>query len=290
MVRILDDGFRETGHQHDHLGQLRAMSHDRATIANRLILAGTRDSPRISALFAPSFPNLAFVHAVLQRKIPGRVWLEQTGDRLRSCLITTDSPFCFIGGEMTHESIDEALTLLRARPPITLVCPRELDIDARAAAYGFAVSERVQFSTTTTEAGRAALEVPKPYRVARIDAELFPKILWRPMVLGIFGSRESYLEHHYGFCVVLDGQIVAEAHGIVAGGLVEFGSFTHSEHRRRGLTNIATGQLIAHAKAVGHRAIATCAAEKVESVGLITKAGLLRNFHYRVLTLAAERQ
>jgi hypothetical protein len=245
------------------------------------------DYARLSTLFEPSFPNLAFVSAVLERKIPGQAWAEWDGRSPRSCLVTTGSPFCFIGGAASRRLLEGALPLLAAKTSITLVCPAALELAGIAAAHGFAVTERFQYGHARPSDGeRVSFEIPEPYRLARIDAKLFQEVNWREMVSGIYGSPEVYLEHHYGFCLLHDGRLVAEAHGVVGGGLVEFGAFTRGEHRRRGLSMTVIAQVIRHGARLGHRAVASFIAGKRESQAIVDGFGLRRELAYQVLTLS----
>jgi hypothetical protein len=252
-----------------------------------LCLLEAEDHPRVATLFAPSFPNLAFVHAVLEGKIPGQVFAQWEGGRARSCLIATGSPFCFIAGEMPPRLLEEALVFLKARPPITLVCAAALEVEAQASLHGFVATERLQFGgLTPADAQRQSIEVPEPYELVRIDAGLFAQVNWKEMVHGIFGSERAYLTHHFGFGLLHEGQLVAEAHGVVGGGWVEYGLFTHPEHRRGGLTTVVTRQLMKHGGQLGLWTVATCVAGKSESVRAATRAGLRQERGYRAFTLS----
>jgi hypothetical protein len=104
------------------------------TGATTLCLLEPEDHPRVAPLFAPSFPNLAFVHAVLEGRIPGQVFASWEDGRARACLIATGSPFCFLAGELPPRLLDEALAFLAARPPITLVCAATPEVESRASA------------------------------------------------------------------------------------------------------------------------------------------------------------
>lgn len=252
-----------------------------------LIPIQPQDHLRLSALFDAAYPNLAFVRAVLAGELPGQAWAQWEGTRPRACLITTGSPFCFIAGPMSSSLFAQALALLANKPSVMLVCAAAPDFAALAGQHGLRAAERVQFVAGPTELDPSELVVPAPYRLARIDAELFPHLLWSDMVLGIYGSAEFYLRHHHGFCLLHEGRIVAEAHGVVGGGLVEIGLFTHPEHRRRGLTTIVARRLIDHGARLGQRSVATCMQGKVESERALAAAGYVRAFDYHVLTRTA---
>jgi len=181
------------------------------TGAAALRLLEAEDHPRVAPLFAPSFPNLAFVHAVLEGRIPGQVFAGWEGRRARACLIATGSPFCFIAGEMPPLLLEEALGFLASRPPITLVCSAALEDEARASRHGFAATERLHFGGMTPEEARSQrVEVPEPYELTGIDARLFAQVNWKEMVHGIFGSAQAYVTHHFGFGLLHEGRLDGE--------------------------------------------------------------------------------
>ncbi|MFL5357429.1 GNAT family N-acetyltransferase [Archangium sp.] len=257
------------------------------TGATALCPLEAEDAPRVAPLFAPSFPNLAFVHAVLEGHIPGQAFASWEGGRARACLIATGAPFCFLAGELSPRFLEEALAFLASRPPITLVCSAPQEVEARASAHGFVAAERLQFGGMTPQDARSqSVEVPEPYELVRIDDGLFAQVNWKEMVHGIFGSERAYLTHHFGFGLLYEGRLVAEAHGVVGGGLVECGLFTQPEHRRRGLTTVVTRQLMKHAGQLGLRPVATFFAGKLESARAATQAGLRQEHGYRVFTLS----
>ncbi|HYO54544.1 GNAT family N-acetyltransferase [Archangium sp.] len=176
---------------------------------------------------------------------------------------------------------------LKSRPPITLVCSAALEVEARASLHGFVATERLHFGgVTPADAQRQSIEVPESHELVGIDAGLFAQVNWKEMVYGIFGSAQDYLTHHFGFGLLHEGRLVAEAHGVVGGGLVEYGISTHPEYRRRGLTKVVTRQLMKHGGQLGLWTVATCAAGKVESVRAITQSGLRQEHSYRVFTLS----
>lgn len=244
-----------------------------------------KEHGRVAALFPPSFPNLAFVQAVLEEKIPGQVWAAWEGERPVTTVISTGSPFCFVAGATPPRRFEAALALLPERPCLTIVGPVSPEAEAMAVAHGFVVTERVQYGLARpADVEGLQIEVPAAYRLARVDADLFQRTLWKEMTYGIFGSVESYLKHHYGFCLLEDDRPVSESHGIVAGGLVELGAFTSPAHRGLGLAVACCRQAVQFGVTLGYRPVSTQFTSKVESQRLSEAAGLRREFTYRVLT------
>ncbi|QXJ21232.1 GNAT family N-acetyltransferase [Actinomadura graeca] len=231
----------------------------------------------LAPLFGPSYPNLAFVHAALEGRIPARAWARHEGDEVSACLIATRSHFCFAAGDLTTDLMDGIYALLRDRPPVTLVYPADQGV---APAAGFGKAERIQFSRA--EPGGAAPAPPEGFELVRIDERLFEKLNWRDMVLSIFGSAEGYVKHGYGFCLVQDGRVAAEGHGVVGGGLVELGGFTHPHYRRRNLYAAMSAQIIGYGAEHGLRPVLSCLAGNAASVAVARRIGLTRDFRYEV--------
>ncbi|MFI0405627.1 GNAT family N-acetyltransferase [Actinomadura sp. 3N508] len=237
----------------------------------------------IASLFGPSYPNLAFVHAAFEKKIPAKIWAQHEGDDASACLITTRSRFCFVAGAITSELMDEVCALVRGRPPITLIYPAGHDVGLRR---GFRKAERVQFSrhhdsNGTERAPRAEFDLH------RVDARLFEKLNWRDMVLSIFGSAANYLRNGYGFCLARDGHVAAEGHGVVGGGLVELGGFTHPKYRHRNLYTAMSAQVIGYGAELGLRPVLSCQADNGASVAVAKRIGLTEDFRYEVALLGS---
>ncbi|MFI0480949.1 GNAT family N-acetyltransferase [Actinomadura sp. 9N215] len=232
----------------------------------------------LASLFGPSYPNLAFVHAAVEGKIPAKAWAQHEGDGVSACLITTRSRFCFVAGTITSDLMDEIYALVRGRPPITLIHPAGSDVVPRS---GFGKSERVQFSRHHDADGTRCAP-PEEFDLLRVDARLFEKLNWRDMVLSIFGSAANYLKNGYGFCLARDGHVVAEGHGVVGGGLVELGGFTHPKYRHRNLYTAMSAQVIGYGAELGLRPVLSCQADNEASVAVAKRIGLTEDFRYEV--------
>ena len=234
-------------------------------------------------MFRPSYANLAFVHAVLERKIPGRVWAQSDDRGIAVGLVATEAPFCFAAGAVTPALLEQMRGLLAHRPPIKLVHPPGLD--SAAPRLGFVAAERIQFGSGPGGPELRALQAPPGFELAAVDGELFPRLNWRETVLAIFGSAENYLRHGFGVCVLHDGQLVAEAHAVVGGGLAEFGAHTRADYQRRGLSTLVMRAAGRQAAELGLRSVTTFDAGKAESAALSRSIGLHYEFHYPISQL-----
>ncbi|MEW2579445.1 GNAT family N-acetyltransferase [Streptomyces syringium] len=250
-----------------------------------LVELAKEDYARVEPLFGPQYPNLAFVHGVLDEKLPGRVWVHEENGVPVACLIATLSPFCFAAGTLTRAFFDQARILLGGRGTVQIVHPAEPGIGELAAGSGFTPALRRQFSQP--RAGWSAPEpaLPDGFELVRIDAALFDR-LDSPMARSIFGSGADYAEHAIGFALRKDGRIVADAHGVVGGGLSELGTFAHPDYRGLGLPSFLLAEVARWSAKNGLRVVITCAEDKHASIAMAHRLGLTEDFLYPVAELA----
>ncbi|RLV10159.1 hypothetical protein CTZ27_02710 [Streptomyces griseocarneus] len=247
----------------------------------RLVEVAAADLPRLASLFDPDYPNLAFVHAVIDGAIPGRAWARFQGDAPVTCLVATTAPFCMAAGAMSPAFFTEARTLLTGHGEVQLIHPPGADTEAWAQQAGFTAGQRMHFTHARSGFVAAPPVVPDGYALVRIDAETFSG-LESPMARSIFGTGAHYVAHAVGFALVKDGQVAADAHGVLGGGLNELGANTHPDHRRKGLASVALAAVSHWGNEQGLRSIVTCHADKAPSIALARKLGLTEEFSYPI--------
>ncbi|MGV4925984.1 GNAT family N-acetyltransferase [Streptomyces sp. BHT-5-2] len=247
----------------------------------QLVEVAAADLPRLVSLFDPDHPNLAFVHAVIDGAIPGRAWAHFHNDAPVSCLVATTAPFCIAGGAMTPAFFTEAKTLLAGHGEVQLVYPPGPGTGAWAKQAGFTAGRRLHFTRTHFGFIAPMPAVPDDYAVVRIDAETFSG-LDSPMARSIFGTSAQYAQHTAGFALVKDGQVAADAHGVIGGGLIELGVHTHPDHRRKGLALMALALVSRWGTEQGLRSVITCHADKTPSISMARKLGLTEELSYPI--------
>ncbi|MET9432568.1 GNAT family N-acetyltransferase [Streptomyces sp. NPDC006551] len=236
-------------------------------------------------LFSASYPNLAFVHAVLDEAIPGRVWALFDRGEQAACLIATESPFCFAAGALSRSFFTEASGLLAGRGGVQLVLPPVPGVGDMAERAGFAVGQRRQFSRPDGQWEPPAVAVPDGFELVRIDAETFAG-LESPMARDIFGTPGQYAEHSVGFGLRRQGRIVADAHGVIGGGLIELGTHTDPAYRGLGLTHPVMAAASQWGAARGLKTVTSCNADKRASIAISRKLGLVEDFIYQTAEIA----
>ncbi|MYT32328.1 MULTISPECIES: GNAT family N-acetyltransferase [unclassified Streptomyces] len=247
----------------------------------QLVEVAAADLPRLVPLFDPDHPNLAFVHAVVDGAIPGRAWAHFQNDVPVSCLVATTAPFCLAAGAMTPAFFTQAKALLAGHGEVQLVYPPGPGTGAWAKQAGFAAGRRVHFTRTHFAFIAPAPAVPDGYALVRIDGETFSR-LDSPMARSIFGTRAQYAEKAVGFALVKDGQVAADGHGVIGGGLIELGANTHPDHRRKGLAFVVLAAVSRWGSGQGLRSVITCHAGKTPSIALARKLGLTEELSYPI--------
>ncbi|MFI5808236.1 GNAT family N-acetyltransferase [Streptomyces sp. NPDC051561] len=244
----------------------------------------TSDYARAKQLFPASYPNLAFVHAVLDEGIPGQVWTQTDREEPEACLIATQAPFCFAAGALSKTFFTEAAALLAGHGGVQLVLPPGAGTEELARQAGFTAGQRRQFSRPDQGWRRPAVTVPDAYELVRIDAETFAG-LESPMARGIFGTPDQYARHSVGFGLRSQGRIVADAHGVVGGGLIEAGVFVDPGHRGRGLAHQVLAAVCDWGADNGLKPMTSCHADKQASIALSHGLGLVEDFRYATAEL-----
>ncbi|WP_164737936.1 GNAT family N-acetyltransferase [Streptomyces luteoverticillatus] len=247
----------------------------------RLVEVATADLPRLVSLFDTDYPNLAFVHAVIDGAIPGRAWAHFRNGAPVTCLVATTAPFCLAAGAMTPAFFAEAKVLLAGHGDVQLVHPPGPETSAWAKQAGFTAGRRLHFTHAHSDFIAPSPAVPDGYELVRIDTETFSG-LDSPMARSIFGTSAQYAEHAVGFALVKDGRVAADAHGVIGGGLIELGIHTHPDHRRKGLAFVVLAAASRWGGEQGLRSVMTCHADKAPSIALARKLGLTEEFSYSI--------
>lgn len=136
---------------------------------------GPAGYPAIGSLSGDSLPNRAFLCAVLEGSIPGRVWAHYRAGMPEFGPVATESPFCFVAGTPAVELLDQALYLLRGRSGVRLVHEPVAFVYYWLVTRGMAVTRRRHFSGV--DAPRQ-VKAPTGIRPEPIDKELYGRINW----------------------------------------------------------------------------------------------------------------
>ncbi|MFD6825495.1 GNAT family N-acetyltransferase [Streptomyces sp. NPDC060085] len=237
---------------------------------------------KVESLIGDEYPNLAFVFGVLEGKLPGRVYVRNGDADVRTALVVTDSPFCFLLGSASEDMQHEVLNLLRVRRGAKLIYPKGVPVCDELSGRHFEKVTRCHFTLPNPRSALPEIETPSGYSLHRIDSKNFDKLNWKDAVLGIFGSSQRYLEQGYGFCLLHDGQVVSETHGVVGSKYVELGIHTHPDYRGRGLPLSIMTEAARMGHEIGLRTIVSCDRETTGTISIARRLGMRFDYSYDV--------
>ncbi len=238
----------------------------------------------LRAFFGESPPNAPMLDACLDRRAPGRAFVDDFRAPT-ACVVAMNYSFVFLGGRPAAGFIERALLRLRRDQPLQVVWPDGRP--PRAPAPDRAV-DRIEFRERLDPAGsrlrEASARMPEGGSIARIDAHTIERCIWRDEVASAAGSVAEFLAHGIGFCLVLAGRIVAEAYSCFWGmDRVEVAVVTHAEHRGRGYAGVVCARLIEACEAIGFKSYWSCDAANGASVRLARRLGFTNPREYRLL-------
>ncbi|MGW1837414.1 GNAT family N-acetyltransferase [Streptomyces sp. NPDC002067] len=200
-------------------------------------------------------------------------------------MIATASPFCFAAGTLSPDFFRTAYDLLQGDGAVQLIHPPEPGADARAVDAGFTPARRLQWGQPSSPNWIAPpVEFPDGYELAAVDGATFDR-LDSPMARSIFGSGADYAAHGIGFALHRDGQIAADAHGVIGGDLIELGFHTHPDHRGRGLATALAAHVSRWGTERGLRSVMTFSEHKQASKAIARRLGLTEEFSYPTVEL-----
>lgn len=222
-------------------------------------------------LFDKDYPNLAFVYGIVDRILPGKIWVDNEG-MPNVCLIMSNVPYCFIAGNLNKEIFEEFYNVLKEKELVKLVCEsNQIDFSQ----YGFMLIPRLQYRYKLQEAN--IYENTSNYSLEEINSqETLNKCTWGAFIAAIYGNASNYLNSSMGFILwdPVKKQVASEAHAIIGKNLIEIGTITHENYRGQGLSTIVCNQVIRLGIKKGLHPIWTCDQSNVSSNKIAQHQGM----------------
>ncbi len=187
--------------------------------------------------------HLTFVHAVLERRMPGRVLVDDR-DAPRTAFVLSPTGFHFAIGRPDPAAVESALPLLCA-PAAGAERPA---LWASTRAWEAALDQLFAVRTTRKEFRRDARRRPRPgtlpagVHLARLDRALALRIAasFDPWIVRIWGGEAGFARHSFGVAVLVSGEPLAFCAACAIGdGHAEVEIGTAPGQRRRGLAQAA---------------------------------------------------
>ena len=236
----------------------------------------------VRELFNEDYPSLAFVFGVIEKRMLGKIWVNNT-DKPNVCLITTGGPYCFIAGKLSKEMFKHFLKLLIDKPLVKLVCPlAAYDGNFTLTDFGFEQTARLQYQYQDTRL-ITHVENNSRYKLMRVeDEKTFNSCNWFSFMSSLFSSPDAYLKT--GISLILydttKNVVASEAHGIIADNVVEIGAVTHEDYRNQGLSTIVCNKLIQDCIKKGLNPIWTCDTNNIASRKVAERQGMEVKIEY----------
>ena len=238
--------------------------------------------PLIRALVpgADEAGHMAFVHALLDGTMPGRV-LADDADRPRSAIILPDNGFCFAIGAPDETLVAATVPGILAQPP-----PEPALLWASTGAWAAVLGRHLKEPRTRNEyhylpmVPQPAPRPPPGFRLRAIDLEVandpqFGKGL-DPWVVRIWGGPAQFVERCFGWAVMSPEGLAAICTACsIGGGEAEVEIGTAFEYRERGLAYAAALAFFAECGSRNLRPAWTCATGNAGSERLAEKLGFV---------------
>nr|WP_305987336.1 GNAT family N-acetyltransferase [Pseudomonas sp. Q1] len=239
----------------------------------------------VRKLFADDYPNLPFVHGVIEGLLPGEVFVDDAFEP-GNCMVVSAASYAFAAGVFSTQQIQSCLDLLRGKAEIKFVLPALSPHQANR--FGLEPTPRRQYAYST--ATSVEVNNTSGYLVRPLDSEaLFKDCIWFDFMSGIFGGTEHFLKRGYGWVLwdAAAGVIASEAYGIASKQFVEIGTVTHPAYRGKGLSTMLCSLLMRHLSGLGLQPIWSCDESNPASWSVAEKLGmhnqLSYNFYKRML-------
>jgi len=205
----------------------------------------------VAPLFESFYPQRSIVLAVIERRIPGRVWV----DRLESpmaCLVVTNFVFAFCSGRISRIIWGDFLSVLSfLKNSVKLECSFGIrnELLSMARKRKAMLNTRIQFLYSPAVMRFNPSEIPDGLELKPITATTVSKCGWiKPIFLPTYSTTQKYLDNTYGFCLIdkSTDKVVSEAHAVLGDRSVTLGIMTHPEYRRMGFATLVCKKLIGY--------------------------------------------
>jgi RimJ/RimL family protein N-acetyltransferase len=242
--------------------------------------------PRLLAPLGALEMNTLFARAVLERRAPGRVFVDAAA-RPSVGYVIHGYGMSLLFGSTGHAARDEQIAAQ------VLARPRDADewlqVAPDAWAARFAAGPRVEphtrvnfrFSPEAYRARRARI-ARHAHPIVRADRAAFD-LPGSVVPRGFWADADEFLARGVGFAAILDGEVAALAFSaFVTESQLELGIETAARHRGRGLATVACAALVDHCLARGLEPVWACRLANTASHRLAEALGFepLRHLPY----------
>lgn len=240
--------------------------------------------PSLPALFDPCIPNNPALWAVLDRRYTGDALVDDL-EHPAQCVLRTAAVLTYASERVSQEFLAAALAHFQSSGEIWLVWPLEKPIHIIPPGYTRACHRLEFFDCDLTSPVLTGLRqaLPPGCEIRTIDRPLLERCEWRSEMEFYCGSRENFLVHGTGLCLMREGEIITEAYVSSFGDTqAEIGAVTHAAHRGRGFAPIACAYLIQECARRGYAPYWSCDVGNGASIRVAQKLGFRQSRPYQI--------
>lgn len=241
----------------------------------------TPTSPLLPPLFEANIPNHPILFALLAGHFPGEA-LVDSAERPTAALVRTPDGITFPSAGAPHPFVNAGIAQLRQSGPVILIARKPQSfyppLDVR-----FARLEFLDLDPAAAPLANWVKTLPGNYRIRPLDEDLLARCAWKDLIERIYGKTRAFLACGFGFCILEDDAIVAEAYAVFTGrGHIEMGIVTAETHQGRGLATAASACLAQEILLRGSRPYWSCDADNLPSASVARKLGFRREQPYEL--------
>jgi RimJ/RimL family protein N-acetyltransferase len=204
---------------------------------------------KVSKFFPADFPDVVVVYAILEKRMPGEVWVDNS-DEPSAVLIKTQANICYITGHVEKKLFKQFLKQLRSNLKLHLVFePSPNSKPFNLFLCGLTHIDRLSFKLKDKTKNYLSLPTTSAFDIVPLDKtneKIFRTSSGFSIEKKLYGSEEKCIEEAYGFAVwdKQKNRIASETLGVSSNDYVELGIATHPDYRRQHLAKIVCGKFI----------------------------------------------
>jgi RimJ/RimL family protein N-acetyltransferase len=239
---------------------------------------------RVSLIFAGTYPDPVRLWAMLDGIISARLLADNAEAPTWVLLQELAEGTVYVGGEIAPELLGAAIHTLRQVQDVVIGAWPDDDFATELLPPANFTGVAVDFTNRSPEVDLVPLTaVPTRYELRRIEPTMAPLLDGFDYYIAMFGSVEAALQGTIGYCVLHEGDIVAEAvAGPFARGTAEIGVGTKPQHRGLGLATAAAARVIQTCEELGCRPLWNAAQHNAPSVALARRLGFVTEQPFQV--------
>lgn len=242
--------------------------------------------PAFTVLFDANNPGQLRFDTIMTGEMPGRFFADDAQNPTWAVLLELLYGTIYIGGKPDKDALTSLInSLLQDNDEILYgFWPNDKRFRDLLPIAGYEGTVLDFTDRSPQQALDAYLKVPEGCEIQPFTLDLFQQSEDYESSVASFGSAEKALEKGMGFCLLRDGEIVAESFaGAPVNGVVEVGMTTREAHRRKGYATVVIAHLIQACEARGYRTYWNCNQANTPSVIIAHKMGYQTERPYTLL-------